>query len=42
MDKQSTQKEAYDKHGNVREFEVGELVMVRNYRDNHVTCWWSY
>ena len=37
LDKQSTQKEAYDKHSNVREFEVGDLVMVRNYRDKHVT-----
>ena len=36
MDKQLTQKEAYDKHSNVREFEAGELVMVRNYRDNHI------
>ena len=38
LDKQLTQKEAYDKHSYVREFEFGELVMVRNYRDNHVTC----
>ena len=37
LDKQSAQKEKYDQHSSIRPFEVGDLVMVKTYRENRVT-----
>ena len=37
LDKQSAQKEKYDQHSSIRLFEVGDLVMVKTYRENRIT-----